>query len=65
VEFLTIIVPLDKELNSSYFGTPVGEEFYKTCMKIDEIVDSFHHFSCLKKAGITIFYYLLSHKVYN
>ncbi|CAB4438105.1 unnamed protein product [Rhizophagus irregularis] len=51
VEFLTIIVPLDKELNSSYFGTPVGEEFYKTCMKIDEIVDSFHHFSCLKKAA--------------
>ncbi|RIA85497.1 hypothetical protein C1645_741518 [Glomus cerebriforme] len=51
VEFLTIIVPLNKELNSSYFGTPVGEEFYKTCLKIDEIVNNFYHFSCLKKAA--------------
>ncbi|GES96265.1 hypothetical protein GLOIN_2v1782986 [Rhizophagus clarus] len=53
VEFLTIVVSLDKELNSSYFGTPIGEEFYKACIKIDEIVDSFHHFSCLKNAGIS------------
>ena len=54
MEFLTILVPLSKELNNSYFGTPVGEEFYKSCSKIDEIVDSFYHFSCLKKAGIII-----------
>ncbi|GET64859.1 hypothetical protein GLOIN_2v1784609 [Rhizophagus irregularis DAOM 181602=DAOM 197198] len=48
VEFLTLVIPLSKELNISYFGTPVGEEFYKSCLKLDEIHNSFYHFSCLK-----------------
>ncbi|CAB4488142.1 hypothetical protein RhiirA5_422148 [Rhizophagus irregularis] len=51
VEFLTLVIPLSKELNISYFGTPVGEEFYKSCLKLDEIHNSFYHFSCLKKSA--------------
>jgi hypothetical protein len=50
------MIPLSKELNISYFGTPVGEEFYRSCLKIDEIHDSFYHFSCLKKSGIIILF---------
>ncbi|CAB4393817.1 unnamed protein product [Rhizophagus irregularis] len=43
VKFLTLVVPLSKKLNISYFGTSVSEEFKTN--------DSFYHFSCLKKSA--------------
>ncbi len=60
------MVPLSKELNISCFGTPVGEEFYKSCLKLDEIHDNFYHFSCLKRSGtIALLYKYIYMKLTN
>lgn len=50
-DLLTICVSNTDDINSTCFGTTVGEEFYAQCDTLDKILTLFRSFSILKKAG--------------
>ncbi|PKK62121.1 hypothetical protein RhiirC2_855883 [Rhizophagus irregularis] len=47
-EFITLTVSNNNELNSNYFGSNVGEEFYRNSSKFRDFVAPFRSFSVVK-----------------
>ncbi|CAB4417764.1 unnamed protein product [Rhizophagus irregularis] len=50
VDLLTICVSNTDDINSTCFGTTIGEEFYAQCNTLDQILTLFQSFSILEKA---------------
>ena len=65
MEFITLAVSNSDELRSHWFGSNVGEEFYKTYSNLSDAIIPFRCFSILKKKGIYLLYDLFNKNFLN
>ena len=65
MEFITLAVSNSDELRSHWFGSNVGEEFYKTYSNLSDAIIPFRCFSILKKKGILYISYIIYNKNLN
>jgi hypothetical protein len=62
MEFIAITVSNNNELRSHWFGSNIGEEFYRTYNILNEAIVPFRCFSILKKKGkYYLTFFLIKH----
>jgi hypothetical protein len=52
IEFITLAVSNRNELQCNYFGTNVGEEFYRKSSKFKDFITPFRSLSIVKYNGM-------------
>ena len=62
MEFIAITVSNNNELRSHWFGSNIGEEFYRTYNILNEAIVPFRCFSILKNKGkYYLTFFLIKH----